>query len=66
MKQQELELTALRARVEEAEAIVRAQNRLIVAMYDSDFSASWPTEAAELEAAYCERYGANLDAEAAK
>ncbi|TMR11731.1 hypothetical protein ETD86_34750 [Nonomuraea turkmeniaca] len=48
-------------RVEEAEAIIRAQNTLQIAMYNSDYETSWPREAAELEAAYCERYAVDLD-----
>jgi hypothetical protein len=52
---------SLMRRVEEAEAIIRAQNTLQIAMYNSDYEASWPREAAELEAAYCERYTVDLD-----
>ena len=51
----------LMRRVEEAEAIIRAQNTLQIAMYNGDFEASWPRKAVELEAAYCERYAVDLD-----
>lgn len=51
------EIESLKARVAEAEDIIRAKNKLIQAMYDSTYELSWPREASELEGAYEERYG---------
>lgn len=51
------------ARISEAERIIRAQNRLIDAMYNSDSEASWPRETGPLLAAYETRYDVNLSAE---
>ena len=54
-------MTEAEERLAQAEAIIRAKNRLEQAMYDSDSEASWPTrEAAKLERAYEERYGVDL------
>ena len=47
-------------RLAEAEAIIRAKNRLEQAMYDSDSEASWPRDADALERAYQQRYGVDL------
>lgn len=47
-------------RLGEAEAIIRAKNRLVQAMYDTDMEAVWPREADELERAYQQRYGVDL------
>lgn len=55
------ELELLRLRIEEAEAIIRAQNTLSIAMYNGDLEALWPREAAELEAAYTKKYSVDLD-----
>lgn len=54
-------MSDLEQRIKEAEAIIRAQNRLQIAMYDSDNSAAWPTEANELQYAYEKRYDVDLD-----
>lgn len=59
--QQHAEINQLRERVAQAEAIIRAQNSLQIAMYNGDFEASWPREAAELEADYTKRYVVDLD-----
>lgn len=53
----------LTRRIEEAEAIIRAKNTLEIAMYNSDFEASLPRKANELESAYCQRYNVDLDGE---
>jgi hypothetical protein len=47
-------------RLAQAEAIIRAKNRLEQAMYDSDLEIGWPREAFELEQAYQQRYGVDL------
>jgi hypothetical protein len=51
----------LEERIRLAEDIIRAKNRLIEAMYNSDLSAGWPTDASTLESAYQERYGVRLE-----
>jgi hypothetical protein len=51
---------SIEERLAQAEAIIRAKNRLEQAMYDSDLEQSWPREAAELEQAYQQRYGIDL------
>jgi hypothetical protein len=48
-------------RIAEAEAIIRAKNRLEQAMYDSDLEASWPHDAHDLQRAYEQKYGVRLD-----
>jgi hypothetical protein len=48
------------SRLAEAERIIRAQNRLIQAMYDGDYEAGWPKESGPLQAAYEERYEVDL------
>jgi hypothetical protein len=47
-------------RLAQAEAIIRAKNRLEQAMYNSDLERSWPREAHELELAYEQRYEVSL------
>jgi hypothetical protein len=53
-------MSEVEERLAQAEAIIRAKNRLEQAMYDSDFEAGWPRDAAELERAYEQRYGVDL------
>ena len=57
-------MSELEERLRQAEEIVRAQNRMIQAMYDSDLEASWPREASDLQAEYEKRYGVILDGDA--
>lgn len=57
-------MSEIEDRLRRAEEIVRAQNRMIQAMYDSDLEASWPREASELQAEYERRYGVILDGDA--
>lgn len=57
-------MSGIEERLRSAEEIIRAQNRKIRAMYDSDFEVSWPREADELQAKYERRYGVNLDGDA--
>ncbi|HEY9408885.1 MAG TPA: hypothetical protein VIP77_04830 [Jiangellaceae bacterium] len=54
-------MSELEERLSQAEEIIRAKNRLIDAMYNSDLSVSWPRDADELEGAYQERYGVKLE-----
>lgn len=56
-------MSGIEERLRSAEEIIRAQNRLIQAMYDADLEGSWPREASELQAEYETRYGVNLDGE---
>lgn len=53
----------LRQRIAEAEELIRAQNELQDAMYNNDLAALWPTRATELQNAYEQRYGVNLEGE---
>lgn len=57
-------MSELEERLRQAEEIIRAQNRMIQAMYDSDLEASWPKEAGQLQAEYERRYGVILDGDA--
>ena len=57
-------MSELEGRLRQAEEIIRAQNRLVDAMYDSDLEASWPREAGQLQADYERRYGVILDGDA--
>ena len=51
----------LLVRISELEALVRAKNRKIEAMYNSDLEAGWPREADDLQYAYEQRYGVDLE-----
>jgi hypothetical protein len=53
-------MSTVEERLAEAEAIIRAKNRLEEAMYSSDSEHGWPREADELEQAYQQRYGVDL------
>lgn len=54
----------LEQRLREAEEIIRAQNRKIQDMYDTDAESAWSRDADELQGAYEARYGVNLDGDA--
>lgn len=53
----------MESRIQQAEEIIRAKNRLIEAMYNSDLEASWPKESSELQGIYETRYNVVLDAD---
>lgn len=48
-------------RLRQAEAIIRAQNHLISAMYFNDLEDLWPKDAARLQEQYEKQYGVNLE-----
>lgn len=55
------EETTLEDRIREAEEIIRAQNRLVQAMYNSDLEESWPKDASRLQQEYEQRYEVELE-----
>jgi hypothetical protein len=56
-------IDGLNLRVRKAEEIIRAQERLMQAMYDGDFEAGWPRDSQELIRRYMDDYRVSLYAD---
>lgn len=59
-KEGEAIVSTIEERLQQAEEIIRAQNRLVQAMLDGAVETAWPKEALVLQGIYQQRYGVDL------